>query len=346
MDVSEQTVQKIQKFAQNRQNAENESDMEPAGTTALQAYSRRLDVTLRGLQEQVRHQEEELQKLRESSSVDLASTGTDPWMRVSQTRRAKKAYDSLLQSKDEFPTTDSVLPLLLAIDETSQLVKDNKASVTVTADQLSVDRERFRIEEANLRDSRSIASGLRERLQRIRNASSRKEEQSPSQVARELVNQQKKRNKGLDRASTDLKASLDKFFDDTLAPMLAAEDLGGPTVGDAQEVSDATLKAGYTAHGKPKKQKESAGTEDGAQQRIDQFLHRSTAGANLTNKREAAATEMQGLLDALLEAGTSYIDLQRDSAASRFLVRAKVAQFHPRDARRLRLIDFGRSLDN
>jgi hypothetical protein len=28
------------------------------------------------------------------------------------------------------------------------------------------------------------------------------------------------------------------------------------------------------------------------------------------------------------------------------LVRAKVAQFHPKDARRLRLIDFGRELDD
>ena len=55
--------------------------------------------------------------------------------------------------------------------------------------------------------------------------------------------------------------------------------------------------------------------------------------------------EMHSLLDDLLEAGTSYIDLPRDSAASRFLVRSKVAQFHPRDARRLRLVDFGRSLD-
>jgi hypothetical protein len=41
-----------------------------------------------------------------------------------------------------------------------------------------------------------------------------------------------------------------------------------------------------------------------------------------------------------------YVDLQRDSAAARFLVRAKVAQFHPRDAGRIRLIDFGRQLDD
>ncbi|KAI2726182.1 hypothetical protein CBS147332_3069 [Penicillium roqueforti] len=344
MDIADQTVQKIQKFAQRRQEAEHEAAKEPLSETALHVYTRRLDATLQGLQEQVKRQQDELNKLRELSSLDLTETGTDSWARISQARRARKAYDSLLKSDDELPATDSVLPSLIAIEETARLVQENKVSVTMTAEQLSVDRERLRVEEANLRDSQSIASGLRERIQRIRNANTRKEEQTPSQVAREQLTLQKEQNKELDRTSANLKVSLDTFIDETLAPMLAAEDLGGPTVGDAFEVSDATLKAGYTAHGKPKKQKEPTETEDGSQRRIDKFMERNADEAP-TNKREAVAKEMHGLLDAMLEANT-YIDLERDSASSRFLVRAKVAQFHPRDARRLRLIDFGRSLGN
>lgn len=222
---------------------------------------------------------------------------------------------------------------------------ESKVSVSVTAEKLSADRERLRVEEANLRDSRAIASGLRDRIQRIRSANARKQEQTPSQIAQEVVKEQNKKNRELDRASADLKTSLDSFIDETLAPMLAAEDLGGPTVGDALEVSDATLRAGYTAHGKPKKQKQLTESGDGTQQRIDQFVRRNQeSGSHLTNRREAAATEVHDLLNALLEAGNTYVDLERDSAASRFLVKAKVAQFHPRDARRLRLIDFGRSL--
>lgn len=266
---------------------------------------------------------------------------------MSKARRAKKAYETLIRAEEELPTTDSVLPSLIAIEDTSQLIKENKHCVSLTAESLSADRERLRIEQANLRDSRAIASGLRERIQRIRSANARKQEQTPSQVAQEVVKEQKKKNKDLDRESANLKESLVLFIDETLAPMLAAEDLGGPTVGDALEVSDATLKAGYTAHGKPKKQKQPTESEDGSQQRIDQFLRRNEDGSsNPANRREAAATEVHDLLNALLEAGNSYVDLERDSAASRFLVKAKVAQFHPRDARRLRLIDFGRSLGN
>lgn len=63
MEVAEETVQKIRKFAQNRQSAEKESAREPLTATALHAYTRRLDGTLRELQEQVRRHEDDLKKV-------------------------------------------------------------------------------------------------------------------------------------------------------------------------------------------------------------------------------------------------------------------------------------------
>lgn len=63
MEVTEDTVQNIQKFAQGRQNVEKESTREPLTATTLHAYTRRLDGTLRVLQEQVQRQEEELKKV-------------------------------------------------------------------------------------------------------------------------------------------------------------------------------------------------------------------------------------------------------------------------------------------
>lgn len=66
MEISEETVQKIQKFVHNRLAAEKESSQEPFSATALHAYARRLDGTLQQLQEQVRRQEGELEKVRSS----------------------------------------------------------------------------------------------------------------------------------------------------------------------------------------------------------------------------------------------------------------------------------------
>lgn len=77
MEVPEEAVQKIQKFAQNRQNAEKESAREPLSATALDAYTRRLDGTLRELQEQVRRQEEDLKKVTLKPQRRMAPSGTN-----------------------------------------------------------------------------------------------------------------------------------------------------------------------------------------------------------------------------------------------------------------------------
>lgn len=249
------------------------------------------------------------------------------------------------------PDPSSPLPSLIAAEETSRLVRESKAYVSLTAERLSAHRERLKVEEANLRDAQAIRDGLKKRIQKIRAERSSKDEKTPSQLARDFVEEQEQKKEELDKATEELKKTLHSFVDKTLAAMLAAEDSGGPTVGDADEISDAVLERGYTSHGKPKKPKPVESNNDSTQLRIDELVPRQSASgasqaASRTNKRETAAAEMHGLLDALLEAGPSYIDLPRESASSRFLVRAKVAQFHPHTAKRLRLIDFGRLLDD
>lgn len=64
MSVSDESIQRIQKFIQSRQAAESEALAEPLGATALHAYARRLDGTLQQLQQQIQRQEEELNKVR------------------------------------------------------------------------------------------------------------------------------------------------------------------------------------------------------------------------------------------------------------------------------------------
>ena len=271
--------------------------------------------------------------------------------RLSQVRQAKKAYDSLLRSEPSLPTPASPLPSLIALEETGRLVKESKRSILVTAERLSADRQRLKMEEVNLCDAQLIRNGLEDRIRRIQLENSEKQEKPPSQLADELIGQQKEKGEELEKSKTDMQVSLDRFIDETLAPMLAAEDMGGPTVGDALNISDATLNNGYTSHGRPKKPKSELEDVQNNQQRIDELVYRSRSreDQSLTrprNKREEAAAELHALLHDLLDAGPVYIDIPRDSVASRFLVKTKIAQFHPRDARRLRLIDFGRSLDD
>lgn len=276
--------------------------------------------------------------------------------RLSQIRRAKKAYEKLTDSEPELPPPGSALPAVLAFRETSQLIQETKSSIKTVSQDLTTDSERRKVEETNLRDARMITDSLGERIEELRTQRSQKEKKTSSQIAKELIQNQRKKRSGLEKDSARLKDALENFVDEHLAPMLAAEDLGGPTVGDDIDVPDLTLESGYTNQGKPRKPKSTANAgADPGQQRIDELINRQTGGEDNddsapTTKRGAAGEEMITLLNDLLEASNSgtgagsYVELSRDSAASRFLVKAKIAQFHPRDARRLRLIDFAREI--
>ena len=65
-----------------------------------------------------------------------------------------------------------------------------------------------------------------------------------------------------------------------------------------------------------------------------------------------AGKELKTLLEELMNAaangeGEGYVALpEGDSAAARFLVRANMAVYHPRDARRVKLVDYGRNIEN
>lgn len=65
MDIFDQTVEKVQHFAEKRQEAEHQSANQPLSETALHVYTRRLDATLQSLQEQIKHQQDELDRVRQ-----------------------------------------------------------------------------------------------------------------------------------------------------------------------------------------------------------------------------------------------------------------------------------------
>ncbi|KAK2791310.1 hypothetical protein FQN52_004987 [Onygenales sp. PD_12] len=354
-------LDRIRVFSENNHKLEQERASHPLDHAA---YNQQLDQTLRQLQDQVKRQESALQQLRLShshSQPPLPRPGLDPATRLSQTRRATKAYESLTQTTPSTPFPLSpetpALPTLLALRQTTTQITSLKTSITALASDLNTDRARLKSEESAVRDARLITSGLEGRIEHLQSTRPGEREKSAAQVGRELVQRERKRKVEMERKTGLLKDALKEFVDGYLAAMLAAEDLGGPVVGDQIVVADRTLEAGYTASGKERKRKDDSGAGvgtgaggDSRQRRIDELVNQGVRGegrsGGVSRKREAAGREMHALLESLLEAAatSSYIELEQDSAASRFLVKAKIAQFHPRDARRLRLIDFAREL--
>ncbi|KAL1956532.1 hypothetical protein VTO42DRAFT_7095 [Malbranchea cinnamomea] len=355
MAVKSDILEKIQAFSEDcRRREEEQRVSEGPSDLDLEEYNRRVDRTLLRLQEQVEQQETTLQELRRSRPIDLPRPDLDPRERLAQIRRATEAYRSLAKRDPEIPAADSPLGGLLALREYTRLVNGLRESITAAARTLNEDRERLKVEETNLRDGDVIRAGLRARIERLRfeqenhNSRSRSKKIDQEQMAKELMQKLRNKNSEIEGGTEELKTALKQFIDERLAAMLAAEDLGGPVVGDQLDIPDEVLEAGYTAQGKERKPKNSAGNMvDRRQRKIEGYLE--GRGDTPRNKREAAGAEMHRLIEDILQAASTsspYIELNRDSAASRFLVKAKIAQYHPRDSRKLRLIDFASEISD
>lgn len=170
-----------------------------------------------------------------------------------------------------------------------------------------------------------------------------------------MISTAQTRRGAFDTGTQDLKQALHSFIDEHLAAMLAVEELGGPVVGDLADIDDDMLVAGFNSQGKPKMLR-GDGDNAARQKRFDAIWGRMMdidAAEGTFSERDAAGMEIKDLIEELIAAlvgesadGNVYVDLPRESAAARFLVRAKVVQFHPQDARKLKLIDFGREIDD
>ena len=273
---------------------------------------------------------------------------------MGQSRIIQAALKEVTESDPFLPSPGSLLPALLALRRTHQIIQESNtylASQRSSHEQLS---RQLEADEARLKDQNLLGDALTARIDSLRDEVDANTNVTPEEGARERLQELKAKKKNFDRDTSKLMKVLLRFIDNHLAPMLAAEELGGPVVGDLMDVDGEALAAGFNAQGKLKKPRETADKDDKRQRRIDEIWGQAAEeGAGRQNEVTAAAAEMKSLTEELLntlaEAGgdnsASYVQIPRESAAARFLVRSKIAQFHPRDAMRLKLIDFGRDLE-
>lgn len=260
----------------------------------------------------------------------------------------KTAYEDVTHSEPFLPFTESVLPALLAMRKTHSVTIESQEYLGTQQTSLDEAKKRLQAEQSNLRDHELLRNALESRLEGLKSGLEASAGMSAKQIGKEKIDELKRRKAQYDQDTTTLLHQLRAFIDEHMGPMLAAEQLGGPVVGDLMEVDEVELRAGFTAQGKLKKPR--AGQEpDKRQRRLPDVW-----GNNQDGPAAAASAEMQDLTGALVnklrdsdgDSSAAYVTLTQESAAARFLVRAKVAQFHPKDATRLRLVDFGRELED
>jgi hypothetical protein len=291
-------------------------------------------------------------QLRKKSSF-RPSPSNDPRQRLAQFQVLKDAYKNLRPTVPFLPSRDSLLPSLLAARTVQQTVSGTKEAIIATEAELKQSQQLVRQEEANLHDANLIATAMADRIERLRAQKEAKSQKTSREVANDLISVKQQQKQKYDDEMKKLGEAFEIFVDEELAGMLAAEDLGGPVVGDMMDVDDDMLATGFTQQGRLKTSKKHM-SEPRRQRRLDEIWGDKAVteeGEQLT-EIDAAGREFRELIEdlfaSLLGRGGSgaYVELERESAASRFLIRARIAQFHPKDARKLRLIDFGRELED
>ncbi|TVY85480.1 hypothetical protein LSUE1_G000173 [Lachnellula suecica] len=324
----------------------------PQRSRAASSYTARLDRTLKTLQDRVKEQEAALEKFRASTASVDPEPSADPKSHLLQLQALKAAYETLTPQEPWLPSADSPLPALLALRITDQCIRETQECTTQTDVVLKETQKRLEKEQADMADANLIQASLESRISSLQGEIDERTQKSPGQTAKEMMRELKKKKVHYDSETGKLMRAFNKFMDEHLAPMLAAEELGGPIVGEILDVDEFMLEAGFSTQGKTKKAKANP-DEDKRQRRIDEIWgpkpDEKGQEEEPWNERRAAAAEMRELtellLNSLVEAKDTgpgaYVEIRRESAAARFLVRSKVAQFHPRDARKLRLVDFG-----
>lgn len=273
-----------------------------------------------------------------------------------QLRALKAAYETVTLKDPYFPSPESPIPALLALRSTDKCVRETQECIAQTELELQNVQKKLEREQADLEDIKLIQSALETRISSLQAVIEERTKKSPNEIAKDITREMRKKKALFDAETGKLVKAFNEFIDDHLAAMLAAEELGGPVVGQMLDVDQSMLEAGFSSQGNVKRLK-GAVNEDKRQRRIDEIWGprppEDRKAQQPWNERRAAAAEMreltEQLLNSLVEADGggpgAYVELERESAAARFLVRSKVAQFHPRDARKLRLIDFGGMLD-
>jgi hypothetical protein len=295
--------------------------------------------------------------LRRSSKIEIeqvAYASENPREKLKQVMTVKEAYTRLTPTAPYLPSKGSALPALLAARTLQQNIVGSKEAISSTQEQITKHTAALQREEGSLHDAKLLAEAMQSRITRLRAQHKDRSQKTPAQLAKELVANKLAQKGEYDERTKRLGEDLNDFINDYLSAMLAAEELGGPVVGDLLDVENDTLAVGFTKKGKAKSAKNPV-SDRTRQRRIDQIWGSQTTPEDEEEEplteAEAADAEMRQLLENLFttlmgRGGLEYFVLARDSAASRFLVRAKIAQFHPRDARKLRLIDFGKELDD
>jgi hypothetical protein len=242
---------------------------------------------------------------------------------------------------------------LIAAREIERINAELKESIKNTISSLEAARKDLQKEATDLSDAETLNRTFQKRVEEMRSSASGLSGEDPRRIAQQILDKERRQIQTYEQDREKLSDVLSDFVENELAPLLAAEELGGPVAGSTLDITEEMLASGFTATGKSKKGKAS-GDVDRRQRRFDEMFGNLAVDEDsqiLQTETRKAALAMTELLERLIEVSFDqgsgrYMELEKETAASRYLIRSKVAVLDPRNAKKIRLVDFGKPLDD
>ena len=266
-----------------------------------------------------------------------------------QLRTITAAYKAITAAEPLLPSPDSPLPALLALRSVLSLVDETKSAIRGYRDEIIDARSLLSQETSDLRDVRRMTNSIEGRVEKLRLENAEMAERGTEGIVATVLQARQQRQIHFAHELKELVGAFNKFINDHLATLIAAEQLGGPVVGEDLSIDEEMLRSGFNKLGRVRKSKGAKSrADDGEVVMQGSGLPETTTGT----ESKAAGADFRKLTEELLNAWAdeenrdSYIAISKESAAIRFLVRAKVAEFDPKDARRLRLLQFDAELEH
>ncbi|RPA82714.1 hypothetical protein BJ508DRAFT_325180 [Ascobolus immersus RN42] len=270
----------------------------------------------------------------QSELSDLQSRLPDTISDVTKLRALTLAHEKASKELGWTPPKDSPLDSLLAYRNTLNTTKQLEEAISHLDGHLTRLRADVTTEENHLASAKQLNTALQEHLAELEEEALQIQ-QGGSQLREKRKKEAAEKAKLTRQEARKLVRGLMSFIDNNLSLMLAAQLAGGPKVGQELDTDALEIWVEKANTGKAKK-----GTLDAMWGNKDK--------GDARDLREEAGKEMKRLLEELMNASletSPYVQVEEDSPFVRFLVLAGVAVGHPRDAGKLKLVDFGRTLE-
>ncbi|KAK6355117.1 hypothetical protein TWF696_004240 [Orbilia brochopaga] len=300
------------------------------------------------LDELIRKQQTAIRDLqRQLDTLRTRDDATPQKIEAAKTRALKDGSGRFFAQLPWLPEEESGLNTLLAVRSILRVIEESRKEVTETERRVEEAKRTLRREQNWVATAREIEKELQRRAAELEKLG----RVNTSQEARDKRNlaEYEKARKEMAATSARLAKELARFVKERLGAMIAVEEAGGPVVGSELDVGNLRQYLEVDDGTTGRKNKAAKARERG-QKRLDELWGGGGEGGEEAEEsvdpEKKAGEELLELIETMLnkmleDNPHAYTKLSRDSAASRFLVRSFVASLHPKDAMKIRLLDFG-----